>query len=70
MAEIQTKTEAVIHLNTEEVEEIRGWFSVIDWAAHPLAEEIYAGLGGNVNNPAEEVTVSTDYGTVVFTKVV
>lgn len=67
MAEIQTKTEAVIRLNTEEVEEIRGWLGAIDWAAHPLAEEIYAGLGGDTDAP-DGVTASADYGLVIFTK--
>lgn len=70
MAEIQTKTEAVIRLTNEEVEEIRGWFSVIDWVAHPLAAEIYEGLGGAINDPdGDGFTVATDYGTAIFTKV-
>lgn len=67
MAEIQTKTEAVIHLDSGEVAEIRGWLGAIDWAAHPLAEEIYAGLGGDPDAPYG-VTASADYGLVIFTK--
>lgn len=69
MAEIQTKTEAVIRLNTEEVEEIRGWFSVIDWEVHPLAAEIYVGLGGDYEDPGVEyVEPLVDLGVVQFNK--
>lgn len=69
MAEIQTKTEAVIRLDTDEVEEIRMWTAVIDWEAHPLAEKIHVGLGGDPDGyDGESVTVDTTGGTVVFTK--
>jgi len=70
MAEIETKTEAVIHLSNEEVAEIRGWTSTIDWEAHPLARDIYIGLGGDEYDPEEEhVTGSSTSGLITFEKV-
>lgn len=69
MAEIQTKTEAVIRLMNEEVEQVRGWFSVIDWSEHPLAREIYEGLGGDLADPGIEcIEPLVDLGVVQFNK--
>lgn len=69
MAAIETKMEAVIRLSNEEVTEIRGWMSTIDWERHPLAQDLYIGLGGDEYDPeSENVEGASTSGLLTFEK--